>query len=332
MPHRALLGAARALSCDRVSAEVIGAMQGADIETILLKGPSIARWLYPRGGRSYIDTDILVPACDVDHAAGVLRSLGFTDLLAGFHPRELDTRPAEITFVRRAESGQGPDGLVDLHHNLPGLPVPSTVLWQAFSADTETMRIGGVNAQVAGRTALALHIVLHAVQHGFHGHTREDLSRAIAVLSADDWRDAAELAGRLGVADVLGAGLRSQAAGAEVADRLRLPGSSLAGSLFWPRLAPRGAASVAEFWSPSTLRQKADQIHRVLLPSPAKIRYVSGSRGRSLLPGYARWWRDLALAAAPAVRHAGGRRRLARGAAPPGDGPPATFPIEKDLS
>jgi Uncharacterised nucleotidyltransferase len=314
MPHRELQRAARALSCDRVSAEVIGAMRGAGIDTILLKGPSIARWLYPAGGRSYIDTDILVPACAVDHAAGVLRSLGFTDLLAGFHPRELDTHSAETTFVRRAESGHGPDGLVDLHHNLPGLPAPSEALWQAFTADAETMRIGGADVRVAGRTALALHIVLHAAQHGFHGHTGEDLSRAIAAMSADDWRDTAELAARLGVGDVLGAGLRSQAAGADLADRLGLPGRSLAESLFWPRLAPRGSASVAAFLSAPTLRQQTDQVRRALLPSPAKIRYLSGrrdSRGWALLAGYARWWRGLALAAAPAVRHAGRHRRPA---------------------
>src|ERR1700733_8351085 len=119
MPHPALLRAARAFSCDRISVEVISAMRAADIGPVLLKGPSIARWLYPDGGRSYVDTDILVPACDVDRTAAVLRSLGFTSLLDGFHPLERDTYLEETTFVRRAESGLGPDGMVDLHRNLP---------------------------------------------------------------------------------------------------------------------------------------------------------------------------------------------------------------------
>jgi len=315
MPHQALLRAARALSCDRVSAEVICVLRDADIQTILLKGPSIARWLYPRGGRGYTDTDILVRACDVGPAADVLRSLGFTDLLDGFHPLERDADLAETTFVRRAESGHGPDGLVDLHHNLPGVPAPSEALWQAFSTDAETMLIGDVEARVTSRTALGLHIVLHAAQHGFLGHTREDLSRAIAVMSADDWRGTAEMAARLGVTDILGAGLRHQGAGAKIADCLGLPRLPLADSRFWPGFAPRGSASAAEILSATTLRQKTDRIRRVLLPSPAKIRYVSSSpdrRGWSLLPSYARWWRDLARATAPAVRHARARQRLAR--------------------
>lgn len=314
--HQALLRAACALSCDRISAEVISAMREAGIQTILLKGPSIARWLYPRGGRGYTDTDILVPACDVGPAAGVLGSLGFTDLLAGFHPLERDAHFVETTFVRRAESGHWPAGLVDLHHNLPGIPAPSEAVWQAFSAGAETMRLGDVEARVVSRTALGLHIVLHAAQHGFLGHTEEDLSRAIAVMSADDWRASAEMAARLGVADILGAGLRHQATGAEIADRLGLPCLPLADSRFWPRFAPRGSASAAEILSALTLRQKADRIRRVLLPSPAKIRYVSRSpdrRGWSLLPRYVRWWSDLARATAPAVRHARARQRLARG-------------------
>lgn len=60
-PSLALVAAAWTLSCDRIAAEVTSALRHAAIPTILLKGPSIARWLYPSGGRHYIDTDILVP-------------------------------------------------------------------------------------------------------------------------------------------------------------------------------------------------------------------------------------------------------------------------------
>jgi hypothetical protein len=109
-------------------------MQDAGIPTILLKGPSIARWLYPSGGRTYIDTDLLVPA----------RDLG-------------------------------------LHRNLPMLRAPDEFLWESLSAETETLLIGDVELPALGRTALALHVVVHAVQHRFQGHTNEDLRRAITV-------------------------------------------------------------------------------------------------------------------------------------------------------
>ena len=304
VPGRALLNAACALGCDRVSAEVVGAFQDAGIPSILLKGPSIARWLYPSGGRSYADTDLLVPAGEFSRAETVLRSLGFTELAKGLRPFE---RGVETAFGRRPEPGRGPGGTVDLHRNLTILPTPDGLLWEAFSADTETVPIGGAELRVLGRTALALHVVIHAVQHGFRIHTDEDLRRAITVMSADDWRPVADLAERLGIARILGFGLRHHAAGAEIADRLALPDPR-----FWKLFAPRGSA----FWSAPTIGAKAKQIRWTLLPSPAKIRHRSGlpdAHGRTLLLAYARWWRGLTPAFVSAVRFFRDRRRLAKG-------------------
>ena len=53
--------AMRALAIDRVAAEVYSALDTAGVAAILLKGSSVRQWLYPRGGRSYCDTDVLVP-------------------------------------------------------------------------------------------------------------------------------------------------------------------------------------------------------------------------------------------------------------------------------
>ena len=228
-------------------------MQDAGVPTILLKGPSIARWLYPAGGRTYVDTDLLVPAREFGRAEAVLRSLGFTELVEGLHSFE---QGVETAFARRAELGRGPGGTVDLHRNLPMLPTPDGLLWEAFSADTETVPVGGVEVRVLGRTALALHVVVHAVQHGFQCHTDEDLRRAITVMSADEWRPVADLAARLGIAGILGFGLRHHAAGAEIADRLTLPPLSPADPWAWMLSAPRGSASLTEFWSAPTLRAK----------------------------------------------------------------------------
>lgn len=296
-------------------------MQDADVPAILLKGPSIARWLYPSGGRTYVDTDLLVPARELSRAEAVLRSLGFTQLLEGFHPFELGAEPVvETSFSRRAELGLGPRGTVDLHRNLPMLRVPDELLWEALSAETETFPIGDVEMRVLGRSALALHVVIHAVQHRFELHTDEDLRRAIAVMSMDDWRPVADLAARLGTAEILGFGLRHQAAGAQIADRLILPGLSLTSSQLGMRFAPRGSASLAKFWAAPTLWAKVQRIRWTLLPSPAKIRYVSGlpgAHGHTLLLAYARWWRDLAPAVVSAVRFVRGRQRFAKGG---GDG------------
>jgi hypothetical protein len=316
-PGRALLNAARALGCDRVSAEVVGAFQGAGIPSILLKGPSIAQWLYPSGGRSYLDTDLLVPAFEFSRAGAVLKSLGFLELLEGFHSFERSLDPgAETAFVRRPGLGGGGGEFVDLHRNLPRLSTPDEFLWEAFSAGTEMILVSDIKVCVLGRTALALHVVLHAVQHRFQYHTSEDLRRAIAMMSADDWRPVADLAARLGVTGVMGFGLRHDAVGAEIAEGLGLPGLSSTDPLVKALHAPRGSVSLADFWSDPTLRAKVQRIRWMLLPSPAKIRYVSrlpDAHGRTLLLAYVRWWRDLAPAFVSAVRFVRGQPKARRG-------------------
>lgn len=314
-PGRVLVGAAWALSCDRVTAEVMCALRDAAVRAILLKGPSIAQWLYPAGGRSYADTDILVPGHDFDRATAALRSLGFADLLAEFHPFERGAEPVSTTFSRPGP-GAGPAGLVDLHRSLPLLTVPEDIAWHALSAGSGTTRIAGAEVRVLGRTALALHVVLHAVQHRFDGHSREDLRRAIAAMPRHDWRPVADLAARLGVTAALGFGLRQEAAGIMVADGLGLPVRAPAESHYWLQYAPRGAQSLAEFWSAPTWWARVRQVRWILLPSPAKVRYTSGrpdARRRSLASAYARWWRGLARDIVPAARCANSRRRLARG-------------------
>jgi hypothetical protein len=80
--------------------------------------------------------------------------------------------------------------------------------------------------------------------------------------------------------------------------------------------APRGSASLTEFWSAPTLRAKVARIRRTLLPSPAWIRHVSrlpGAHGPRLLLAYARWWRDLVPAGVSAARFVRSRHRLAKG-------------------
>jgi hypothetical protein len=281
----------------------------------LLKGPSIARWLYPSGGRAYVDTDLLVPACEFSRAGAMLKSLGFFEVVEGLHTFEQSVK-AEIEFARRPELSRGPDDVVDLHRNLPMLPTRDEFLWEAFSAGTETIGVGNVQVCVLGHTALALHVVVHAVQHGFQGHTGEDLRRAITVMSVDDWRPVADLATRLGIDGILGLGLRRHRVSAEIADSLALPYLSPTDPWSWMLSAPRGSASLTEFSSAPTLRVKVQWIRSKLLPSPAWIRHLSrrpDAHGRTLLLAYVRWWRDLVPAFVSAVRFVRGRQSLAKG-------------------
>jgi hypothetical protein len=277
-------------------------MESAGISSIVLKGPSIARWLYPSGGRTYVDTDLLVPGADFGRAADVLMGLGFRAKLEGFHPFEVgDSLATESPMTRLLSAGHGPPGTVDLHHNLSALAVDDEALWAALEADTETLTVAGVTTTVLGRTALAFHIVVHAVQHDFHSHTGEDLRRVVAALPSDDWGPVALLAGRLRAQDLLGFGLRRSPAGAEIADGLGLPDLPPGDWRFSVASAPRGSMSLQAFRSAKGVRTKLRWIRWTLLPSPAKIRLLAGLQpgtgGWPLLMAYARRW----LALGPAT-------------------------------
>src|SRR5436309_3618105 len=72
-----------ALRVDQVTAEVVRAFRVAEVPSILLKGPSIAGWLYADGSpRSYIDSDLLVRPDRHSRAEKILEDLRFTPVLA----------------------------------------------------------------------------------------------------------------------------------------------------------------------------------------------------------------------------------------------------------
>src|SRR5438270_41821 len=66
-----------AMAVDAVTAEVVTALDGAGVDCLLLKGPSIAGWLYEEGARTYSDTDLLVAPDRLPAARATLAELGF---------------------------------------------------------------------------------------------------------------------------------------------------------------------------------------------------------------------------------------------------------------
>ena len=306
-PDQTALHAACALYVDRVTGEVVAALNDASIPAILLKGPSIARWLYPEGGRMYRDTDLLIPPSRFAHAESVLRSLAFTELFEDFDPAERSTQAVETPFTRAPGPGRRPGGKVDLHRNIPHLSVPDSLLWDAFDARCEPMLVGGVEVRVLDRIGVALHIVVHAMQHGFALHTAEDLRRAIKALPLEGWREVAQLAEGLGIAGVVGLSLRRLPEGADLAHRLGLPHMALADSAYrgivpW---VPRGAVSLSRLRLAPSIRDKVRIVRWTLVPSPAKVRYESARRG--LVAGYFFYWRRSATSIGPAARFVAAR-------------------------
>jgi hypothetical protein len=206
-----LMAAARTLAHDRVCAEVVAAWQAEGIEPVLLKGMTVADWLYPGEVRDYVDTDLLVPPAHIERAAAVLSRLGFS----GIRP-DLVRRHSEPWW--RASD----DAEIDLHVSLWGADRPATWVWAELRSHLETRRVGPVTVSVLDPAARALCVVLHAAQHGGLSKQREDLVRALALTPDSLWSDVEDLAHRLWALVGLADGLLLLPEGREVLGRLPL--------------------------------------------------------------------------------------------------------------
>ncbi len=130
------LGMAHTLAVDVVTAEVVGAFRRAGVRAVVLKGPTLAGWLY--GGdavRTYGDSDLLVPAAGRGAAEAELARLGFEEemtemagddvLLALVRPvatRAQRGGPPHLVLRHRGRSGPGVGGALTRHRGAHGRP------------------------------------------------------------------------------------------------------------------------------------------------------------------------------------------------------------------
>jgi hypothetical protein len=180
---------ARNFAVDALTAEVASAFTGEGIGTVVLKGPVLARWLYPGEVRPYVDCDLMVAPGNRARAVGVLGRLGVVEHLP-WMPSPLSLDPGGTAFNRPGE------GMVDLHCQLPGLDGDPDVIWGRLAASAERQMIAGVELRVPDRDAVLLQVVLHAAHHAnlVDGKPLEDLRRALALVEDPEWWSALELA------------------------------------------------------------------------------------------------------------------------------------------
>ena len=214
-----LLATGARLRLDAATAEVLARFERAGVHALLLKGRSIASWLYPDGNeRSYIDCDLLVGPAESAAAGEVLRSLGYRSLLGDLGMPEW--------WCEHAAVWQRPsDGLsVDLHRTLIGVKVDDATAWRVLSAGTAEVVVAGRPVPALGLPGRALHVALHAAQHGAAWPPAiADLERALEAGDDDLWRRAAALAGQLEATAAFVTGLRLVPAGEQLVARLVLP-------------------------------------------------------------------------------------------------------------
>jgi hypothetical protein len=265
--------AARTLALDAYAGDLSQSLRDGGVRCILLKGPSVAGWLYDADElRSYVDIDLLIARDDWDSAASVLAAASFAPSgaeLALPHGR----RPHAETWVR---GGKGVT--VDLHATLPGLGAAPEAAWAVLSSGTETMTIGGAQIEVLSEPARALLIVLHAAHHGIDdAQAMGDLARVLPRVSETTWRDAAALAERLDGIAAFAAGLRLLPDGDRLAERLELPAASSVEAILRASSAPELALSLDWLVRTPGFRARSRLIGRKLVPP------VSVLRGRSEL-------------------------------------------------
>jgi hypothetical protein len=264
----------RRAQLDTAAAEAIDAFARAGVRALLLKGAALARALYgPGEERGYFDVDLLVAPGDRSRAEGVLAELGYGNLSSRYGVDDMaGVLHAEVWS--RTIVGFG-NVAIDLHWRLEGCTVPPEVAWAALSRDPVSVVVDGRSVPALGPAAMALHVALHAAQHGPEdAKAMGDLRKAIERFPPARWQQAATLAERVGATESLAGGLRVLPAGGVLADDLGLPAAD---ELLWDLgnrgARPRGTFHLEALAEARTLRERAYVLRRALVPSPDWIRW-----------------------------------------------------------
>jgi hypothetical protein len=258
-----LASTAHCLFLDSVTASVVNAWRAHGIESILIKGPTVAEWLYRDDRvRGYGDSDLFVGPADIPAAFAVLRDLEFVRYEPPGAPPSKHT-----TNWRRNRD----DAEVDLHHALFGAWVPPGRQWEVLRADyTEPMRVGGTTVCAPTAPARALLVALHAAQHREHGVEKplEDLRRAIAIDDHEMWEQAAALADELDAVRHLADGLALDPDGKQLALTLRGPGAYLRA----PAFARSGVVWIERVAGAESGRSRLRVVRDAIFPRPNTLR------------------------------------------------------------
>jgi hypothetical protein len=264
------------LTVDRMTAQVVEALRQAGVRSILLKGPAISRWLF--------DDDEVRPYCDCDLLVDPRRWSTAETVLArcGFRPGPREAVQADWPVHAAVWIGPG-GGMVDLHHTLSAAGAAREAVWAVLSAQTDTMRVAGVDVEVLRPPARALALVLHAAKDGIRiPKVQTDLQHALQRLEPSVWEEAAVLAKRLEAMGAFATGLRLLPEGEALAARLQL--SEKRPALVALRAGGGPPMSAALLWlgEEQRWRRRIKLVVRKVFPPPEYLRdwHPLAQRGR----------------------------------------------------
>jgi Uncharacterised nucleotidyltransferase len=293
---------------DQVAVDVAGRLRGAGVPALLLKGASFADWLYPDGTRVYVDVDLFVPRDRVEASEALLSELGYG----------LQASPEDMPADRPiASHWGGPDGgaPIDLHWALPEAGGDPSVQWTELARATDRLTLAGGEVETLGEAGRCLLVALHGVRHADLPRPAEDLARALRVADLDTWREAADLARRIDALDGFSAGLRTQPAGAELAESIGVAAPRSARAILLTQSPPPGADGVDALLTARGARARARLIARTLVPTRRWMRAntARGRRGGAWLALAYAWHPFGVMARLPAALRAWSRARSAAG-------------------
>ena len=270
-------------------AEVCWALAAADLDVLVIKGPSIAEWLYPEGDRESADVDLLLRPSQWDVARSTLESRGFQPTYEGFRETESALHSLDL---QRTNAEQGRHGL-DLHHYFPGIDVDPEEAFDVLWADRSLSEQAGIPVWFPSVEARALIIGLHAARQPGLPKTSEDLRRAMAALTPDQILALAELARRLDAQAALRAGLETLPETTEYVEPLGL--AHIEVPTRWVLLSQGADLLTIEFERVRSLPpgERVRQMGRWLVPSAASMRARHPEIGDSrvqLAEVYVRRW------------------------------------------
>jgi Uncharacterised nucleotidyltransferase len=230
---------------------------------------------------------VLVAPRQLDAAEQTLTALGYSDADSLTGVDDVGGVVHAHMWVRTAE-----ESTVDLHRWLSGAEASPAAAWDALFARRTWIEVGGRRAAVLDRAGQALHLTLHAAQHGpQHRRPLDELALALERWPAYVWDSAAELADEIGATPAFAAGLRLLRWGADEAARLRLPTTAeLDWKIRYGATRPRGTFHVQALAEADGLGDRLRILRSSLLPNRVWMvrqhRWAQGGRLR-LVAAYA---------------------------------------------
>ncbi len=265
------------LAVQAQTVRVIRALQNAGIDCVLLKGVGHELWLYGDGARPVSrDVDVLIPPSQFDLACETISELG---MRANRGQRRSGRPVPELRFVPSDRNGVP----VEPHRSFHFVHAPAKRCWELLSTDSEQIELGGTPIDVPSVPARAALLALHAAYHRDAGKwVIEDLRRALAVVSLDDWRRAARLSDELRASAAFSSGLRLLRPGAAIADALGLVRSDDPELLLYGQSATEPSIRMVHYAGQPPLTGFSRLLGAELIPPADRMRtwYPLARRGR----------------------------------------------------